>query len=165
VLAAWYRQNSQLFGDAPLPEITRFLDGSKARPARVWRNIDRGRTATTRFGHFVPSDTRAESSPFIRNAVLGFHSVFAVIDTKRTGALSPDQLSAYVAMVGLSNVDPDADVGGASSILQLFASSEETPPGLSSWDAAFLKALYQSDQTSRNQRSEIAQRMERELSR
>jgi hypothetical protein len=165
VLAAWYAQNGELFGDAPVAQITHFLDGSKAPPIRVWRNIDRGRVATTRFGHFVPSNSNAESSAFVRNAILGFQSVFAVIDTGRTGSLKLDQMSDFVAMAGLSNVDPDADLGAAPSILRIFTSSKEAPPGLSRWDVAFLNALYHSEQTSRSQRSEIAERMERELSR
>jgi hypothetical protein len=165
VLAAWYAQNNQLFGDTPLSQIDDFLNGSKAPPIRVWRNIDRGRVATTRFGHFVPSNTNAESSAFVRNAILGFHSVFAVIDTGRTGNLELNQVSDYVAMTGLSNVDRDADFGAAASILRIFSSPAEAPPALTAWDAAFLRALYQSDQTSRSQRSEIAERMVRELSR
>lgn len=165
VLAAWYARDNQLFGDTPLAQIADFLNGSKAPPIRVWRNIDRGRVATTRFGHFVPSNTNAESSAFVRNAILGFHSVFAVIDTGRTGNLKLNQVSDYVAMTGLSNVDPAADFGAAPSILQIFSSPAEAPPALTDWDAAFLRALYQSDQTSRSQRSEIADRMIRELSR
>ncbi len=166
VLAAWYAKNSQLFGGAARSQIQRFLSGSRTRPVRVWRNIDRGRIATMRFGHFVASNNHAESSPFVRNAILGFFSVFAIIDTARARDLKLDQSSDYVAMAGLSNVDLDADFGSVSSILRLFAAPGGTqPPGLGSWDAAFLKALYQSDQTSRNQRFEIIQRMVSDLSR
>jgi hypothetical protein len=165
VIAAWYAQNSHLFGDATLAQIHRFLEGSQTRPVRIWRNIDRGRVAAMRLGHFVPSNLHAESSPFVRNAILGFFSVFAIVDTGRTEHFKLDQLADYVAMAGLANSDLDADLAGSRSILQLFAAPKETPPGLSSWDAAFLKALYQSDQTSSSQRFEIADRVMKELTR
>jgi hypothetical protein len=165
VLEAWYARNKQLFGDATLPQIHHFLDRSGSRPIRVWHNIDRGRTSTMRFGHFVPSNNQAESSPFVRNAVLGFYSVFAIVDTNAAPRVTLDQLTDYIAMAGLSNVDLDADVGSAPSILRLFVSFPTPPAGLSPWDAAFIKALYQSDQTSRTQRREIVERVMHEISR
>ena len=117
-----------------------------------------------RNGHFVPSTTQAESSVFLGNAVFGFSSVFAIIDTHRTEHASLDQLADYVAMTGLTDVDLEADLGGAPSILRLFAPSQEArPSGLSNWDAAFLKALYQSNQASRTQRFEIEQRVNQEI--
>jgi hypothetical protein len=165
VLEAWHARNKQLFGDATLPQIHHFLDQSGSRPIRVWHNIDRGRTATMRFGHFVPSNNHAESSAFVWNAVLSFFSVFAIVDPNLTPRLTLDQLTDYIAMTGLSNVDLDTDVGNAPSILRLFVSSPTPPAGLSPWDAAFIKALYQSDQTSRTQRREIAERVMQEISR
>jgi hypothetical protein len=165
VLEAWYARNKQLFGDATLPQIRRFLDPSGSGPIRVWHNIDRGRTSTMRFGHFVPSNNHAESSPFAWNAVLNFFSVFAIVDTKLAPHATLDQLTDYIAMAGLSNVDLDADIGNAPSILRLFVSLQTPLAGLSPWDAAFIKSLYQSDQTSRSQRREIAERVMHEISR
>jgi hypothetical protein len=164
VLEAWYARNKQLFGDATPSQIRHFLDSSGSRPIRVWRNIDRGRKAGTRLGHFVPSNSNAESSSFVRNAVLGFFSVFAIVDTNLASHATLDQQADYIAMAGLSNVDLDADIGSAPSILRLFVSSPTPPAGLSSWDAAFIKALYQSDQTSRSQRRDIAERVMNEIS-
>jgi hypothetical protein len=164
VLEAWYARNKQLFGDATPAQIRRFLDSSGSRPIRVWRNIDRGRIAGMRLGHFIPSNHNADSSAFVRNAVLNFFSVFAIVDTNLASHVTLDQQAAYVAMVGLSNVDLDADIGSAPSILRLFVSSSMLPAGLSPWDAAFIRALYQSDQTSRNQRGDIAERVMNEIS-
>jgi hypothetical protein len=165
VLEAWHTRNKQLFGDATLPQIHHFLDPSGSRPIRVWHNIDRGRTATVRFGHFVPSNNHAESSSFVWNAVLSFFSVFAIVDANLAPHATLDQLTDYIAMAGLSNVDLDTDVGNAPSILRLFVSFPTPPAGLSPWDAAFIKALYQSDQASRTQRREIAERVMHEISR
>lgn len=166
VLNAWYARDSGLFGDAAPALIHQFLEASQSRPVRVWYNIDMGRKAGMHNGHFVPSNTRAESSAFVGNTVSDFFSIFAIIDTNRTQRTTADQLAAYVAMAGLTNVDPDANLGNAPSILQLFATSAANPPsGLSNWDAAFLKALYHSDPTSRTQRFEIAQRAAHDISR
>jgi hypothetical protein len=164
VLEAWYARNKQLFGDATPSQIRHFLDSSGSRPIRVWRNIDRGRIAGKRLGHFIPSNNNAESSAFVRNAVLNFFSVFAIVDTNLASRVTLDQQAAYVAMTGLSNVDLDADIGSAPSILRLFISSSTPPAGLSPWDAAFIRALYQSDQASRSQRGDIAERVMNEIS-
>lgn len=166
VLNAWYARDSRVFGDASSAQIRQFLDSSTARPVRVWYNIDLGRKSGTRNGHFIPSNTRAESSAFVGNAAADFLSVFAVIDTHRTEHVTLDRLADYVAMAGLTRVDLDAGLGGAPSILRLFAAStEHQPSGLSSWDTAFLKALYQSNQSSRTQRLDIAQSMLKDMSR
>jgi hypothetical protein len=166
VLDAWYARNNQLFGNAMPEQIRQFLESSRSRPVRVWYNINLGRKAGVRNGHFVPSNNRAESSPFVGNAAFDFFSIFAIIDTNRTEHITPDQLADYVAMVGLTNINLDADIGSAPSILRLFAlSAEHQPSGLSSWDAAFLKALYQSNQTSRTQRFEIAESIVHDISR
>jgi hypothetical protein len=166
VLNAWYARDSRLFGDAASAQIRQFLESSQSRPVRVWYNIDLGRKSGTRNGHFIPSNTRAESSAFVGNAAFDFLSVFAIIDTHRTEHTTLGQLADYVAMAGLTRVDLDAGLGSAPSILRLFAASRENQPsGLSSWDAAFLKALYQSNQTSRTQRFDIAERVTRDISR
>jgi hypothetical protein len=166
VLEAWYGRNNQLFGNAMPAHIRQFLESSRSRPVRVWYNINLGRKSGVRNGHFVPSNNRAESSPFVGNAAFDFFSIFAIIDTNRTEHITLDQLADYVAMVGLTNVNLDADIGSAPSILRLFAlSAEHQPSGLTSWDTAFLKALYQSNQASRTQRFEIAERIVHDISR
>jgi hypothetical protein len=166
VLNAWYARNGRLFGDASPAQIRQFLESSQSRPVRVWYNMDLGRKSGTRNGHFIPSNTRAESSAFVGNAAFDFLSVFAIIDTQRTEHTTLDQLADYVAMAGLTRVDLDAGLGSAPSILGLFAApGENQPSGLSSWDAAFLKALYHSNQTSRTQRFDITERMTQDISR
>jgi len=166
VLDAWYARDSRLFGNATPAHIRQFLERSQSRPVRVWYNINLGRKSGVRNGHFIPSNNRAESSPFVGNAVFDFFSVFAIIDTNRTGHATLDQLAGYVAMAGLTSVELDADLGGAPSILRLFATSGESRPSdLSNWDAAFLKALYQLNQASRTQRFEIAARVVHDISR
>ena len=164
VLNAWYARNGRLFGDASPAQIRQFLESSQSRPVRVWYNMDLGRKSGTRNGHFIPSNTRAESSAFVGNAAFDFLSVFAIIDTQRTEHTTLDQLADYVAMAGLTRVDLDAGLGSTPSILRLFAApGENQPSGLSRWDAAFLKALYHSNQTSRTQRFDIVERVTRDI--
>lgn len=163
-LEASYARNPQLFGSAPPAQIRQFLESSRSRPVRVWYNINLGRKSGVHNGHFVPSNTQAESSPFVGNTAFDFYSIVAIIDTNRTQHTRLDQLADFLVMAGLTNVDLDADLGSAPSILRLFAASgENQPPGLSDWDAAFLKALYQSNQTSRTQRSEITEMVTRDI--
>jgi hypothetical protein len=159
VIEAWYAKNRQLFGNASPLQIRHFLESSRSRPVRIWRNIDVGRVATTRFGHFVPSNSRADPSPFAGNSAFGFLSVFEIIDASRTAGIDLHQLTDYVAMMGLSNINIDVDIGDAPSILQLFSPARSFDLGLSNWDTAYLTALYQTDQSSRSQRFEIAQRV------
>jgi hypothetical protein len=132
---------------------------------RVWYNINLGRKSGVHNGHFVPSNNQAESSPFVGNTAFDFFSIVVIIDTNRTEHTRLDQLADYLIMAGLTNADLDSDLGSAPSILRLFAlSGENQPAGLSGWDAAFLKALYQSNPTSRTQRSEIADRVAHDIS-
>jgi hypothetical protein len=164
LLKGWYARDRGIFGDAMPARIRQFLLSSQFRPVRVWYNVDRGRKAGMRNGHFVPSSTQADSSVFLGNAVFKFSSVFAIIDTNRTQSATPNLLADYLAMTGLTSVDLDADLGSAPTILRLFSSPlEGRPSGLSSWDVAFLKALYQSNPASRTQRVEIAQRVTQEI--
>ena len=163
-LEASYARNPQLFGNATPAQIRQFLESSQARPVRVWYNINSGRKSGVHNGHFVPSSNQAESSPFVGNTAFDFYSIVAIIDTNRTQHSRLNQLADYLVMAGLTNVDLDSDLGSAPSILRLFASSgENQPSGLSGWDAAFLKALYQSNQTSRTQRSEITERVAHDI--
>jgi len=62
------------FGNASPLQIRHFLDSTGSRPVRIWRNVDIGRVATTHFGHFVPSNSHADPSPFAGNSPLEFLS-------------------------------------------------------------------------------------------
>lgn len=164
-LEASYGRNPELFGTATRARLRQFLESSQSRPVRVWYNINSGRKSGVHNGHFVPSNTQAQSSPFVGNTEFDFYSIVAIIDTHRAEHATLDQLADYLVMAGLTNADLDADLGSAPSILRLFApSGENQPSGLSAWDAVFLKALYHSNQTSRTQRSEIAERVAHDIS-
>lgn len=74
-----------------------------------------------------------------------FDHVIIVLDVSRIGKLKLGALADYIAMVGLAQIDPEADTHGVSSILNLFEDREvgATPAdGLTEWDLAYLDGLY-----------------------
>lgn len=71
---------------------------------------------------------------------------FIVIDFEQIEAVNFDQLADYVTFIALAQVDPAAQTGGFSTILNVFDDPASTP-GLSDWDRAYLTGLYQSDET------------------
>jgi secretin/TonB-like protein len=178
LLKEWAARNARLFGDGTPAEIRRFLSPPRPRAVRVWYNAAAvgtdGMPVTSGVACGMPLRMMAsliqfscsnESSRAAFYDVLAFSSVVVIVDTRRLKDLSFGQLADYVAMVGLTQIDLDDDVGGFPTILQLFAASRETAPaGLSTWDQAFLSALYHSDQGSRLQRSQIVVRMLHDVS-
>lgn len=75
-----------------------------------------------------------------------------IIDVDEVAGVSVQQLADYVAMVALTQVDPDADVGAFDSILNLFQSPDPAT-GLTNWDTAYLEGVYASEQARTNRRS------------
>jgi hypothetical protein len=169
VLKAWYARDYHIFGDAPGYRIDELLRTPRA--VRVWYNTDSKcaresglpYAAGVRLGVKVPSTVMIcnnEASHIVFNAVRGFSSVIVAFDSSRTTDINLNQLADYAAMVGLAEIQLDADVGPAPTILRLFSASDEAKPtGLSTWDTAFLKALYHTGQDYKLQRSAITQSM------
>jgi hypothetical protein len=177
------------FADAPPNLIDEFI--STNRPVRVWYHTEEktpeGLPLTSlsfpelgkqnyRDGDppikLTPGSTDASgranlwanSSHIIGNFIWDIHRVFVIVDTTRLKGVSRGQFADYVAMVGLAQVQPDNRLGDAQTILTLFAGAPQAAsPGLSAWDEAFLKSLYETDQRSKNQRSLIARSMVRTL--
>jgi hypothetical protein len=109
-------------------------------------------------------DSTAEDSRIVSNAVRTFSSVIVAVDGSRTKGVNLNQLADYAAMVGLAEIQLDADVGTSPTILRLFSDSDEAKPtGLSAWDSAFLKALYHTSQKTNRQRSAITQSMVQDI--
>lgn len=155
--------------DAGMPAIRRFLSPSKPEAVRVWHNAgtvsrdDMPTSADATCGaisvgtYSAPVSCQYEASRLLRGDVLDLTLALVIVDTTLTKGLSYAQLADYAAMVGLTDIEQDTDVGNAPTILRLFAESAESRPnGLTAWDRAFLNALYHTDQSSLTQRSEIA---------
>ncbi|HTC50478.1 MAG TPA: hypothetical protein VK700_00920 [Steroidobacteraceae bacterium] len=93
-----------------------------------------------------------------------FSYVFVVADQARLGALTRGQFADYLAMVGLAEVRSPPHLGEAQTILKLFDGAPDAAlAGLSSWDQAFLKALYHTNSATKTQRSQLGVAMSHEL--
>jgi hypothetical protein len=160
-------------GDARPPQIQRFLNPPKSDVVRVWHNAEvTGRdgvplsagfsTCASIPGLMVNCDTAG--SRVTLSAVQAFTQTLVVVDSTRLQGIQLGQISDYVAMVGLVDVDVDANFGDAPSILRLFTDPpNERPEALTEWDRAFLSALYHTDQRSPLQRGQIAASMVEEI--
>lgn len=86
--------------------------------------------------YVAASNSRLSSG--VRNNLLG---TIVIIDVERMGEFTWDQVTDYVSMVALAQVDPHVSLAGYDSILNLF-SGARTAPQLTEWDKAYLHALY-----------------------
>ena len=167
VLRAWYKRDYHIFGDATENRINEWLN--TPRTARVWYNTKSGSSSGLPYaiapaglkgslppGMHMAVDNSIEASHLVYNAVRDFSSVIVAIDSGRTKETNLNGLADYAAMVGLAEIQPDADLGEVPTILRLFSASEGgKPTSLSDWDTALLNALYKTGQENRYQRSEI----------
>ena len=96
----------------------------------------------------VPTNSVSMASRLRYTALRSLSSVIVLVDAKRVQPLNFGQLADYVGMVGLAEVNQDADVGPVPTILRLFRTTPDPPHRLSAWDEAFLAALYGVDQGS-----------------
>lgn len=106
----------------------------------------------------------AGGSHLVSNSIWAFSTVFVIVDQQRLQGVTREQLADYVAMVGFAKLKPDARLGEAPTILKLFDSAPvAAPAGITDWDQTFLKSLYATEQTSRQQRGAIARAMVRDI--
>jgi hypothetical protein len=174
VLKGWFKRDYHIFGDAAHFRIQMFLDAPD--PVRVWYNTTHKVADALPYGTDiaglsmkgnlnVPVNNHAQPSNIVSNEIRSFASVVVVIDSGHTQGVSIDQLADYVAMVGLAETEHNMDVSSAPTVLRLFLASDRlAPSGLSAWDAAFLRALYRTDQRTVLQRYWIMQSMIQDIS-
>lgn len=84
-----------------------------------------------------------------------------VVDARLTSGLSFASLGDYIAMVALTQADPEAEVSDAPTILNLFAERPRVTE-MSKWDLDYLTALYATRTQWTNirfQQQDIARRM------
>jgi hypothetical protein len=179
LLKKWRARNPFIFGPVPplngeVP-ITRFLHTN--RPVRVWYNTEftSAEGGASSDGQFEMSGVDLGGAQTVKiwgasrvkwPVVLNLTSVIIVVDTRHTKGYTLGQLADYIGMIGLTELNLDSDLESAPTILRLFAASssgEGRPDGLSSWDQAFLKGLYNTDQSSRWQRSRIVTRVVQDI--
>ena len=106
-----------------------------------------------------PTD-RLPNSRLSRSAVRSIHTAIIIVDLARIKSVNLGQLSDYIAMVGLAEINLDRTIFAAPSVLRLFSEPSETPlDGMSPWDQALLKSLYASRAQSVMQVSEMETHM------
>lgn len=72
-----------------------------------------------------------------------------ILDIDQISGVSGQQLADYVAMVTLAQIDPEADTSRYASILNVFG-APDTAAGLTEWDTAYLRGLYDAERTRKN---------------
>jgi hypothetical protein len=161
LVKAWSKRDTTMFGGSGGTAIHKFLNSTV--PVRAWYNAELYNSDGTRVGSVSVDDLNTPRYTFVFNAsridfndVRNLESVIVVVDAVHAKGITFGQLAAYVAMVGLAEIRPDARASDApASILQLFSNAGKPPPGLSAWDEAFLKALYHTEHLDQHQISAI----------
>ncbi len=193
LLEAMHRERREAtFGDADPKVVDAFIAAD--RPAKVWYDSlvetaddarpiygsmngmvaqlsTGGGQLTNGRGAVPPTDTKGantndfeRASRVTRAMVWAFSEVYIVVDAGRLPGITRRQFADYIAMVGLAEINPGAQLGDAPTILKLFDGAPQTAlPAMSEWDQAFLRSLYAVDQTIKVQQGEIALDMVRDL--
>jgi hypothetical protein len=89
-----------------------------------------------------PGESSGETGSRLRTELRNdLQRVFIIVDFNQASGTSIQQLSDYVAMVALAQVNPDAETSRYDTILNLFG-GPGAPSGLTDWDRSYLQALY-----------------------
>jgi hypothetical protein len=173
LLKAWSKRDVRMFGDESDQggnKIRKFLNSNS--PIRVWYNAELYSREGTPLGNAdgcqsvqsCRANLRATATRIAFNETRDLTSALIMVDGPRASGVNFGQLASYIAMLGLAEIRATADVADAPSILHLFSRAEiARPTGLSAWDEAFLKALYRTEHTDRQQLAEIKTAMVREI--
>jgi hypothetical protein len=165
LLTKWRARRADLFGYARPSLVARFIDTD--RPVRVWHNTK----LDPAFGGEMAQDPDlflgaprtgglVTDSRIVDNAQRDTWEVLVLLDGAKVTGVKVAQLADYVALAGLTEVDLDQPPPAAPTILHLFeADAGAAPPGLSDWDLAYLKAVYQVPQNDRMERQVVASRV------
>lgn len=137
-------------------------------PVRWW-HVTRTKTAEGET-YTQGTSVRVRSASRLRATTRDdFDHVIIVVDVRRVGVIKFEALADYITMVGLAQIDPDVDLGGAKSILGLFADRDhgaDPATGFTEWDAAYLLGLYNTNRDvvrGSHQEREIARAMLKQL--
>lgn len=153
---------TDLGGDA----LTAFTESDA--PVRWWhvsipRNVDTGEAAVRLRGEEARTNVVRDASRLRANVRDDMERVLIILDMKSIGVVSFGALSDYVGMVALAQIEPNVDMAGFDSVLNLF-DRDNAPRALTGWDRDYLRALYASSSDrarSSQQVREIASTMAR----
>jgi hypothetical protein len=148
------KKHPEMYTDGYYTLVRKFE--SSTSPIRVWYNAQ----LYDRDGVKLATDGSASgtASNIVFSSMRDLTSVIMIVDTQRVreSGVTFGQLAAYIAIAGLAELRSDPKIGAAPTILRLFSiSGKERPPDLTSWDQAYLKALYHTSHEDRMQLAEI----------
>ena len=153
LLKALEKKHPEMYTDGYYTLVRKFR--SSTSPVRVWYNAE----LYDDYGLRLKGDASGSTPSRIAfSSMRDLTSLIMIVDTQRVreSGVTFGQLAAYIAMVGLAELRSDPKIGTAPTILNLFSKSEKQPPsGLSSWDQAYLKALYHTSHKDIMQLAEI----------
>ena len=160
--------------DASSVQINKFLEDSTPLPVRIWHNAELIGANGTVLGrnnscggfdsNVFTINCDAGGTRLTLQAVEGLSEAVIVFDANRIDGMNLGQLTDYTAMAGLVDLDINAELADAPTILRLFTQTDgPRPQGLTEWDQAFLNATYHTDQRSFDQRDIIARYVARDL--
>jgi hypothetical protein len=170
LLDEWSESNPTMFANREgSHEFKHFLKSS--RPVRVWYNAEflsgffhDPLLTVSLHGAIVPKNPHALGTRIQFDSIRAIVTAVVIVDRKQLSDVNFGQLSDYVSLLALAEINLDKDHGNAPTILNLFANKDRAPSdGMSSWDAAFLKALYSTRQEDHLQLSEMATSMTKVL--
>jgi hypothetical protein len=160
MLRALEKKNPKMYTNG-YPTLFRKFESSTS-PIRVWYNAELYDAYGTRLASGGSWDASEggwhTASRIVFSSMRDLTSVWVIVDTQRARekGVTFGQIAAYIAMVGLAELRSDPKLGAAPTILSLFSTSgKESPPGLTSWDQAYLKALYHTSHADKMQLAEI----------
>jgi hypothetical protein len=146
--ATWVVDPGWQFG-APQHVIEAFIRSPRA--VRVWY-----------YTHCSRGDGCTPGRGLSSIILYDFFRVFVIVDQTRLSGVTIGQLADYVSMVSLAQIKAGAQLGDAPTILKLFeVAPQAAPAGMTDWDGAFLKSLYDTEPRPRAQRRLIARAMVR----
>jgi hypothetical protein len=156
--------------DSGVRQSRRALDRftvSKA-PVRWWHVI--ARTTADGQRYQKGENIRVRDAGRLRGGTRDdFDRVIIIMDVTRIGKLRFASLADYIAMVGLAQIEPEAEITGVSTVLNLFAdraAGAEPVARMTDWDKAYLKGLYAARRDVRkgdDQEKDIARSMADDL--
>ena len=114
-------------------------------------------------GDFAPTISVFAASRLTTQIVDYIFRTIVILDIDQVTRVSGQQLADYVAMVTLAQIDPEADPSAYASILNVF-DDPGVAEGLTEWDTAYLRGLYNAERNRRNLhagRTEIADSIHR----
>ena len=132
-------------------QLRRFIESDA--PVRWWHvslpvNSETGGIAV-RIPGYPPPTTGTMASRLTTVIENDLRRAYVIIDIDQAEGITFQQLADYVAMVAFAQIDPDADLSGFPTILNVF-DNPTIAFGLTDWDQAYLGSLYGAELNQRN---------------